>query len=70
MLKPSEQQELERIQESLAAYQEGHEERTTRRIAQALLLGRNYYWNGALCTPVAKHVGAGIYAVTVKKNRA
>ena len=70
MLKPHEQQELERILGSLGTFQEGHEERTTRRIAQELLLGRNFFWNGALCTTFAKHVGAGIYAVTVTKNRA
>lgn len=69
MLKPSEQQEIERIRGALGTFKEGHEERTTRRIAQALLLERSFFWDGALCTPTAKHVGAGIYGVTVTKNR-
>lgn len=69
MLKPNEQQEMERIRGALGTFPNGHEERCTRRIAQALLLERNFFWKGALCTPTAKHVGAGIYAITITRSR-
>ena len=70
MLNPSEQEEMERIRGALGTFQEGHEERATRKIAQAFLLERNFFWNGALCKPYVKNLGAGIYAIFVTKNRA
>ena len=69
MLKPSEQEEMERIQGCLGAFPEGTETRTTQRIARELLLGGSLFWNGARCMLYAKPVGAGVYALTVTKNR-
>jgi len=70
LLKPSEQEELERIRGCLGTFQDGHECRTTTKIAKELLLGGSFFWMGALCMPYAKSLGCGVYAVTVKKNRA
>jgi len=67
LLKPSEQQEMERIQGALGTFQEGHEELATTRITRELLLGGMFFWNGARCLPFGKYVGAGVYVLTVKK---
>lgn len=56
------------IQERLGNSREDYSERVDRPIAKAFLLRGNYFWNGSLCEPQAKHVGLGVYDVSVKKQ--
>jgi len=68
LLKPSEQAELDHAKDRLGAYAEGIDQRVTSRIAKQFLLDGPYWYLGRRCDPRAKHLGLGVYSLTVKKE--
>lgn len=60
-------QEAERIQERLGRGNLQGTERTTRAVAKQMLLKGKYFWDGRLLEPVVKHLGLGVYEVSVKE---
>ncbi len=66
-LSPAEQAEYQRVKDTLNSNRRGHAVRTTRKVAKALLLDGWWTWNGQFNDPVVKHIGLGVYEVSVKE---
>ncbi len=67
-LSSSEQAEVYRIQNVLGSLYEGAKVRTTRKIAKTILLNDWFTYDGRFCYPEAKHIGLGVYEISVRKE--
>lgn len=62
------QEEVKRVQECLARGNHEHTERVDSPVAKAFLLHGPYFYSGIRCTPQQKHLGLGVYELSVKKE--
>lgn len=67
MIKATEREEIDRIKSHLGSVSWGFKVRTTRKIAQKILLDDWFTYNGKFCSPKAKSVGCGVYEVWVEE---
>lgn len=67
ILSAAEQVEYHSITSRLGSNPRGHTIRTTRKVAKAILLDGWWTWNGQFNDPVVKHIGLGVYEVSVKE---
>ncbi len=66
-LSAAEQLSYRHTRHELDENKRGHTVRVTRKVAKALLLDGWWTWNGQFNDPVVKHIGLGVYEVSVKE---
>lgn len=62
------QKDATTMQNHLGSVFAGHEENVTSEVAKQFLLYGSYFWNGWMCKPQARNLGAGVYAISIKKD--
>ncbi len=66
-LSPADQAEYEHVKNTLSDRSRGYTVRTTRKVAKAILLDGWWTWNGQFNDPIVKHIGLGVYEVSIKE---